>query len=189
MATVTQPFGQKLSAGDRWSWTLTLADYPATAWKLTYAFRGPSKLDVVSVASGTDHQLDALPAVTGNLEPGVYAWQAAVENLTDPTQHYELGRGTIEILGNILKAGADGPVDFRSQNQRVLDAIRKTIEGTASREEQHYQIGGRSLQVRTVKELLDLEGTFAARVKREQIEAGTAGPNNNMVHVRFGEAH
>jgi len=184
---LTQPFGKKLVAGDRWKWTFTSADFPATGWKLTYFFRGASKLDVVSVASGADHQLNALPADTGALEPGSYAWQAVVENLADATERYELARGMVEILPNISKAGPGSGLDFRSQNRRTLDNIRKVIEGTATREERQYQIGGRSLEVRSIKELTELEGIYAARVRAEEIEAGTIGGGSSMVHVRFGE--
>jgi hypothetical protein len=187
MAGVTQPFGQKLAAGDRWKWTLTLADYPADVWQITYSFRGASEIDIPSTASGTDHLLSALPADTGKLLPGSYAWQLTVQKLADATEHYELGRGTVEILANIQKAGA-GATDFRSWAQRSLDNIRKVLEGTATREESEYQIGGRMLKVRSVDELFELEAKFAARVKKEQVENGTASPNSNMVHVRFGSA-
>jgi len=185
-STLTQPFGEKLMAGDRWKWTVSLADYLADTWKLTYFFRGASSLTIVSTASATDHLLSASPTATGALDPGNYAWQAVVEKLTDATERYELARGMVQILPDISKALAGGPTDFRSQNQRILDAITKTIEGTASREERQYQIGSRSLEARPIKELTDLEAVYAGRVKKEQIEAGTASANSNMVHARFG---
>jgi len=184
--TLIQPFGEKLLAGDRWKWTLSLADYPADAWKLTYAFRGASSLTIVSTASGIDHLLSASPTATGALDPGNYAWQAVVEKLADATEHYELARGMVQILPDISKAQAGDPTEFRSENQQVLDKVRATIKGTASREEKQYQIGGRSLEVRSVAELLDLETVYAGRVKAEQIAAGTASANSNMVHARFG---
>lgn len=185
MGALLQPFGEKLVAGDRWKWTVSLPDYPADVWKLVYAFRGASALTLTSTASGSDHLLDALPDATEDLIAGRYAWQAFVEQRTDATEHYELARGQVQILPDVNKLAAGSPTDLRSQNQRILDAIRATIEGTASREERQYQVGGRSLEVRNVNELLDLEGVFAARVRREQIENGTVPAANTAVHVRF----
>lgn len=186
--TFIQPFGDKLNAGDRWKWTVSLADYSADLWKLVYSFRGASSLTLTSTASGSGHLLDALPAATGALDPGSYAWQAAVESRADATERYELARGTIEILGDISRATAGDGSDFRSENQQVLDKIRANIKGTASREEKQYQIGGRSLEVRSVDELLKLEALYLARVSNEQVAAGQKPAGQNMVHVRFGSA-
>ena len=58
--------------------------------------------------------------------------------------------------------------DSRTWVYTVLQSIRATIAGTASREESSYSIGGRALSVRTVSELLELERDFAKRWKQEQ---------------------
>jgi len=183
---LVQPFGENLVAGDRWKWTVALADYPADTWRLKYFFRGKSALDITSTASGADHLLDTLPANTIKLSPGSYNWQAVVEKIADATERYELARGSIRILPDMQKATADSGDEFRSDNQIALDNIRKVLQGTASREEKSYEIAGRSLELRSYEELRQMETDYSAAVRREQGEAGVLTNAGPQVVVRFG---
>lgn len=185
MADLTWPFGKSLTAGDAWIWTIDLTpDYSADDYTLKIFLRGNqagASLDITATASGTSFAVSVPAATTSPLPAGTYEWQVVVYDASN--NPLELGRGSLDILASLSAQTA--PVDDRSQNKRILDAIRANIEGRASRVEQEYQVGGRHLRLMSIDDLLNLEGVFAARVRREAIESGQAGPQSNNVHFRF----
>ena len=78
--------------------------------------------------------------------------------------------------------------DTRSHAKKVLDAINAVIEGTATEEQESYQIKDRSLKRRSVSELLELRSFYKAEYARELAEERIAQGlgNPNKIRTRFG---
>ena len=152
-----------LTAGDRWTWTDSLSDYPATLWTLTYYFRGPSTLAAaVGAASGTDHVLTVAATTTGALKPGVYDWQAQAVLIADTTRKETVDTGQLTVAANLANAA----VDHRSFWQQVKETLEPVILGKASSDILSGGIAGRSWSKMTPKELVEWYDLACLRVDR-----------------------
>lgn len=156
----------RIAAGDRWRWERRdLSDYPASTWTLTYALVSSTvRVQITAAANGNWHQVDVAAATTAGYTAGTYRWQAYVTSGTDRRM---VGQGDIEILPNFAtqSSGYDG----RSHARTVLDAIEAVIEGRATKDQESYSIGGRSLQRTPIAELLRLRDVYRAEVKAEKV--------------------
>lgn len=168
-------------AGDSVRWTRTLADYPAGTWTLAYTLNGPTLITITASADGTDHAVSVLPAVSAVYKPGVYTWAARV---TDGTDTYTVGTGTLEILANPAKAST---TDARSHARRFLDAIESVLEGRATHDVASYTIGGRQLARVSLEELLAARGKYRAEVRAEENADRLARglPSRRHIGVKF----
>lgn len=136
-----------LTAGDSWSWTDSLADYPAGTWTLTYYFRGPQSFSIVATASGTDHASAVAAATTAGYKPGTYDWLARVTSGLTATK-IDLGRLVVEP--NLANSASE----YRSFWRQVLDELEPVILGKASSDQLSMSIAGRSLSRMSWDELL-----------------------------------
>jgi len=71
--------------------------------------------------------------------------------------------------------------------RRVLTAIEAVIEGRASKDQEEYTIGTRSLKRTPIKDLLVLRDAYKAEVAHEDAQYRLAQglPNPRKVRVRF----
>lgn len=173
-----------ITAGDTIAWTRSLADYPASSgWTLSYALRSATgMIDITASASGADHAVSVAASVSKTWTPGTYAWAAFV---TKAAERYEVARGEILVRPNLAQAA---PLDDRTHARKVLDAIEAVIEGRASKDQEEYTIGDRSLKRTPIVELIRLRGVYRGEVRREQqaqaIAKGLSSGAN--IFVRFG---
>jgi hypothetical protein len=58
--------------------------------------------------------------------------------------------------------------DPRSHARKTLDAIEAVVEGRATKDQQAYTIGGRSLQRMPIKDLMYFRGVYRAEVYAEE---------------------
>jgi hypothetical protein len=164
-----------LTAGDTWSWTDSLADYPAPTWALVYRFRGPQSFNVTATDDGTDHALAVTAAISGTYKPGVYDWSAQVNDGTTYTT-IEVGRVTVSPnLGNAA-------VDHRSFNVRVTEALQATIENRATTDQLSMSIAGRSLSRMSWDELLSAYDRFS------RLAASESGAAPSRTYIRLERA-
>lgn len=159
----------ELTAGARWAWTRSdITDaYPTSAYTLSFRFTelaSPYTQQTITAGKVTSaHVVEvAIADTAGAYVAGDYSWQAIITRDSDDEQAL-VDQGIVKILPDITGAGATS-----SWVYRVLTAIRATIEGTASKEQSAYSIGGRSLSLRSVAELLELEKDFARRWRDEK---------------------
>lgn len=165
---------RELTAGDAWSWTDSLSDYPAPTWVLTYYFRGPKTFNKAATASGANH-VTSLDATESDVQHGAYSWQARAVNGTNKVT---VGAGRLTVKPNL----ANVSVDHRSFNQRCLDDLEAVIaSGMQTADQQSYTIGGRSQAFRDWDEVLAMKDKFAMKV------AGELGLKPGRVFTRFGE--
>ena len=160
-----------------------------TGWALTYYFRfnrNNHGATTVGTAYGQGWQFSLTAATTeGFHADDTGYWQAVA---TKAGETVTLGAGQFEIDANLAYVGTPAAVDNRSQAQKDLDAvqaaIRSIISGGAVAE---YSIGSRRLKKMEMADLLTLESSLKAEVKREQkaamIANGLGNPHN--LFVRF----
>lgn len=179
----------ELVAGNRWAWTRSdiTAAYPTAAYTLKYRF---SLLDgthfteeFTAGKTGDVHIVEQATTATSGYPAGDYRWQAVIVRVSD-SEEITVDTGLLVITPDL-----DGDaVNAASWVYEVLTAIRATIKGTASEKQAAYSIGGRSLSLRSLTELLDLEREFSKRWDREkaEIERKAGRATGNRVLVTMG---
>lgn len=143
-------------------WTVEHGDYPASAgWVLTLALRSAagSAVALVGDAAGDAWTVTLPKAESEALDIGRCHWQAWA---TKGAEQALLGSGTLEVLASLLGAV---PADPRTFDERCLDAINAVIEGRASEDFLEMEVGGRKLKLYSLKELLEAQSIFKARVR------------------------
>jgi len=176
-----------VTAGDTWSWRRSFADYPASAgWSLRYVFANSSqRITFDSAADGDDHLVTRAITDTDDVVPGRYQWVAFARN---GPERYQVASGEIQVRPNIEGAR---PWDLqRTHAAKVLAAIEAVIEERATKDQEEYTIGDRSLKRTPLSDLLEMRTAYRAEVAAETattvIAAGS--PNPRSVRVRFGRA-
>lgn len=119
-------------------------------------------------------------SVTAGWQPARYQWVAFAQFAGGNRQ--QLAQGEMRILPD--PAGLN-PIDPRSDNQKLLAAIRCLLQGKALDDAIMYKIGERELTRMPIKELLFWEGVVEGRVKRERRRAGEKVPSST-IGIVFG---
>jgi hypothetical protein len=161
----------------------------SSAWTLTYFIRfnrNNHGATAVGVASGSGWQFTLSAATTGGFhEDDTGYWQAVA---TKAGETITIGAGQFEVDANLAYTGTPAAFDNRTQAQKDLDAVQAAIRAIVSGGVvQEYKIGTRSLKKYELADLLALESTLKASVKREQaaqlMANGLGNPHN--LFVRF----
>lgn len=172
-----------IAAGDTLAFTRELADYPASAgWVLSYALRGlAGAINFTASASGAIHAVTVAASVTATWPAGRYLWSAYVSKAGE---RYEVGTGQLVVRPNLAAAAS---LDTRGHARKVLDAIEAVLEGRATRDQEEYSIGDRSLKRTPLADLVMLRQRYRAEVNREEEAARLAAglPSGRRVFVRF----
>lgn len=175
----------QIRAGDTKTWTESGGDYKASdGWTLKYALRSSvGSIDITSTASGDDHLVALTAAVTTNYTAGIYQYQAYVEN-ADSSARHTLYTGSIEILANLVTAGA---IDTRSHIRKVFEAIKALLEGRSSKEYDSYQIAGRNITLLKPEELIKWYHHYETLLKQEEAaeRVGRGEDFGGQIAVRF----
>ena len=174
---------ETIVAGDTLDFTVSVADYPASAgWTLKYRLtprfatpvQAPVTLSATTNANGADYNVQAAPATTAAWAAGIYAWARWVEKTG--------ARQTLDESGLLIvkadpSATAQG-FDARGHARKVLDAIEAVIEGRATKDQEEYTIGNRRLIRTPLPELIKLRQLYRGEVASEEaagnLIAGTA---------------
>lgn len=142
---------------------------------------------VPGTPSGTGWTFTIAKTTTDGFVADTWFWQAvATANVGGAVT--TIGAGQLTVLEGLDYTGQPSAFDGRSQAQKDLDAvqaaIRAMISGGAVAE---YTIGNRRLKKMELADLLTLEGSLKASVKREQaaqlMANGLGNPHN--LYVRF----
>lgn len=158
-------------------------------WALTYYIRfnrNNHGATAVGTAYGQGWEFTLSSATTDGFHADDTGyWQAVA---TKAGEKVTLGAGQFQVDENLFYTGTPAAVDDRSQSQKDLDAvqaaIRAMISGGAVAE---YSIGSRRLKKMEMADLLALESSLKAAVKREQaaqLHANGLGNPHNLF-VRF----
>ncbi|OGU58295.1 MAG: hypothetical protein A2V66_03650 [Ignavibacteria bacterium RBG_13_36_8] len=153
----------KLYAGDTWTSTETLADYPASeGWSLSIFLRKgtTAAVEVESSASGDDHVPLMAASETADLPHGQYNY-AAVVSKDDET--YTIESGIIPVLPNL-----DADADPRSYWEIVYETYKTAYQTLASREVEQISVLGDSYTYANRSELLKLLKNAEMNMKQEK---------------------
>ncbi len=177
-----------LRAGDTWSWTDSLGDYPATTWTLKYALRGYglSTLDITATASGSDHAAAVAAVDTSSLTKGDYKWTAYVERtVAGVVERHTVGEGVVTVKPNLIASTSTS--DNRDHAEKALSAIEAVILGRASHAELSLTVNGKAVQYLKPAELIQWRSFYIAEVARlrdaENIAAGLS--TSKRILTRF----
>lgn len=172
----------RLNAGYRWAWTRSdiTSVYSTDLYTLNY--------DLLSVATGTVRRFVAgkvdgahvieLTKTETDIDAGEYRWQAIIVRDSDSAEVL-VDEGTVEVVERLGETS--------SHAYKVLMAIRATIEGIATREQQSYSIAGRTLSRYTPEDLMKLEKEYSRRWKMEKdkIDKLNGKKVNNTVKIKM----
>jgi len=150
-------------ARDRWVWRRPdiAAVYPPATYELSYRFTNQANTADVQEAFATEsdgvYVVEIESSDTELFAPGSWAWEAIILRAFDSLEAV-VDRGFVDVTA----AGT------ASHTLKVLMAIRATIEGTATSDQSRIEIGGRTLERRSIAELTDLEAMYSRRWKAER---------------------
>jgi len=181
------PIGEPKSMvqGDTVKWRVQLADYLPTAWTLTYNFVSQKhKNQSVTASDNGDGTFLVSISSTNSLKYGAGKWhyQGVV---TDGTDRYLVTEGAIDVVKDF--ASAVNGYDARSHAEKVLEAIEAVIEGRATSDQSSMSIGGRSISLMPVEDLLVLRSRYNSEVDSERAAERIAQGmgSGRRVRVRF----
>lgn len=153
-----------LVAGDSWSWTKSLSEFPPSeGWALGYSIRGASTLldtDVVVSTVGSLFSIVVDKVKTAALVAGAYQWQSYV---TKAAERYTVETGIISVLPSL-----SGFTGSQGQNhiERTYALLEAAIEGRITKDYQNYSINGRAISKIDIKELVRLRSIYGAKLAR-----------------------
>ena len=142
---------------------------------------------VPGTPSGTGWTFTIAKTTTDGFVADTWYWQA-VATATVGGAVTTIGAGQLQVLAGLDYTGQPSAFDGRTQAQKDLDAVqaavRAMISGGAVAE---YSIGTRRLKKMELADLLALESSLKAEVKREQKAALIANGlgNPHTLFVRF----
>ena len=160
----------------------------SASWTLTYYLRTNTASEgstVVGTSYGNGWEFTISATTSAGFDAGDWYWQAIATSGSDKVT---LGAGQLEVLAALEYSGTPGAFDGRSQAQKDLDAVQAAIRALiAGGAVQQYSIGSRSLTKMRLADLMELESSLKAEVKREQMAElmanGLGNPHN--LFVRF----
>ena len=150
--------------GDDWDFIITLPEFDATVYTLTYVF---AKANVPSFSitslpdNGSTFTFSVSNAVTSTYTPGLYYVSAILTDQAGKKQ--TAGQSEIQIKADISKAVNGDP---RSQNKIALDEVEAALAAGAGSDVIEYTIGGRTVK-KNRQGLLELRTFYLMRVRKE----------------------
>ena len=175
----------KLIVGDSYSFSTTVADYPASAgWTLVHLLRPASgsadPITLTAAADGDDYLTTITPTASA-------AWEAG-ERKTLNAVTLSRGRLTSNRITILANPTEGEPIDDRSHARKALDAIEAVIEKRATMSQKSYSIRDRSCESLAPSELIAFRRYYAGLVANEEAAARRAAglPDPRRRYVRFG---
>ena len=171
-----------LYAGDFWTWTKSLADYPASLWTMTYRLLGPTVYDsgasLPVTADGDDYLIEVTAAKTGPLSAGEYQLVGILteDGTSKVTTFYDR---PVRINPNAETLATS---TNQTQAEAQYAAVDALLDGRLPKDMENFQINGRAITRIPYEELRLLRGKLAVRIRVERNPNGLPGPS---VAVRF----
>jgi len=181
-----------IHAGATVKWTKSVSnDYSATdGFTLEYVLVSPDNKITVSgavvTASGSDYTILIPAATTADYLPGKYTWHLYAYNSSTSTR-YRLEGGEVTVAANVVALDELEGLDTRSHVKKVLDAIEGLLEGRMVDGIDAISVRGRSLQLMSITELVELRShyqqLYRAELDAERVATGLS--SRRKIRVRF----
>jgi hypothetical protein len=181
----------EIVVGDTLDFETSITDYPnGDGWTLNYrlvpisgtgsAFEFTAGGSPVEDPLG--YRVQLAPATTAAWVAGDYAWNSYV---TKTGARYTVESGQVTLLPDPAQTAV--PLDNRSHARKVLESIQAVIEGRATKDQQEYTIGDRSLKRMDPQALLHWRDYYKAEVAKEDNDERIAngGASRSKVLVRL----
>lgn len=153
-----------LRAGDSAEWSVSLADYPASAgWVLAYRLvpRSGDAIDIDSAASGDDHVTTLSATVTAAYAAGDYTLVAVASR---DAARVTLYAGPCTVLPDLMTAAS---VDTRSKARQIVDAIDAWI-GSRATWAARKTVDDRTIESYPLADLMDMRRRYEQMARREE---------------------
>ncbi len=156
----------ELRAGETWSWTRTLADYPPSAgWSLRYAvtdLSGAPVLQITATADGDAYAVRVEAAQTAQIKPGRYTLAGRVERTAPAEVRY------VYVGELVVSPDPFGTADARTYAERMLALLQDVYEQLAAKPEVTVSINGRQVTYRKRDEVIREMGIWAAQIQQQR---------------------
>lgn len=142
------------TAGDSFAALLDGSTYPASAgWAATLVLIGPARHTLAAAASGDDHAVSVAGASTATWPPGAYAMRAMYSKAAD---RYSVELGSLAVAANPAAITTDARALMSASEQALqdLEAAYRAHLASGNVHVASYTIAGRSMQYRTLADLL-----------------------------------
>ncbi len=179
-------------AGDTYTYTVSNADYPASAgWTLKVTINNPTvrlQVSATTNADGESYDVALASADTDGLTTGgLYLYHESVEKGSGATlQRHTIYAGTVNVTKDVTTGST--ATDARSTARKMLDAVETTILANLGKGHETMQIAARAIGYRSWEEMLRVRNRLAMEVKAEDdafLIAQGLEPNK-PVRTRFG---
>lgn len=155
------------------SWTECHRLYPSDEWTLSLHLRGSAALDVAATANEDKTYALELTANDNDSDPlgvGTFYYQIKVTNIADTNIKKFIDSGSIQVLADLSSDDLD-TFDGRTKAQVMVEAIDAMLAKKATRDQQSFTIGQRTLQRMTPEQLLKWRQYYADIVASERVQA------------------
>lgn len=159
----------EIQAGDSYAITLSLSDYPAPTWAVTFSLAGAAVLSITSTASDTAHVLTLTAAQTATLGAGTYRFRVRVSNGTSVET---VETGSLTVLPDI---GAMAEGEGVSWAEKTLAVVEAALSNTLADEMKMYMIAGRQVMTFSPAELMRLRSQLRAEVALQRGRPAAGG--------------
>jgi hypothetical protein len=172
----------RLAAGDTWTWSRTLPDYPAAdGWLLRYYAR-PSvgtglETEAAEVTVDGDTWTVSVPSSrTGVLTAGTFRLAGYVSRGTD---RHEVYAGVLRVTPNFASGDATAAL---STDEQLLDVLSAAVAGRLSSDiAETYTIDGVAVAKIPARDLARMLAEVRSRLRRRR-----TGKLTQTVKVRYG---
>jgi hypothetical protein len=137
-----------ITSGDSYAITLSLAEYPAPTWALSFALAGVDVLSVSSTASGTSHLLTLTAAQTTALGAGLYQFRVRA---TSGSTVETVTTGICTVAADIGALAAGEGVSYWQCLKTAAEAALLTLVDSGA--PQMVMINGRQTMFRSPDDL------------------------------------
>ena len=142
------------TAGDSFAALLDGSTYPASGgWAASLVLIGPARVTLTATASGADHAVAATGATTATWPAGAYAMRALYSKAGD---RYSVSLGNLVLAADPVGTHTDARALMSAAEQALqdLEAAYRAHLASGNVHVASYTIAGRSMQYRTLADLL-----------------------------------
>jgi hypothetical protein len=179
---------ERIVVGDfiQWRRTDLSADYPNTAYTMTYVARitggGNTEIQLVGTNYNDDYLFSASSATSASFTAGYYHWQLEALQ-TSSGNRIVIDRGAFNAIVDLDVNGTDP----RTHAEIMVSKIESLLSGKADADVANYSIAGRSLTKMSFDELVKVRDFYKAEFRKEQIadRIRQGRDTGSTVKVRF----
>lgn len=179
---------ERIVVGDfiQWRRTDLSADYPNTAYTMTYVARitggGNTEIQLVGTNYNDDYLFSASSTTSASFVAGYYHWQLEALQ-TSSGNRIVIDRGAFTAIVDLDVNGTDP----RTHAEIMLGKIESLLSGKADADVANYSIAGRSLTKMSFDELIKVRDFYKAEFRKEQIadRIRQGRDTGSTVKVRF----